>query len=158
MNKIDEIARRVWKDVCKSSSVGESLAVKYASALLAELSKDAKPIGWWNGKETAFFEHETDGPVGEVNIPLFTRPIPANTAEIEQRVVEAESLKWKEACRKEYLSAIDWAGKTQAAEIDLAAEQSKVKVLTDALENIERHAVNPWASWALEALATVKEK
>ena len=72
--------------------------------------------------------------------------------------LEAESLKWKEACRKEYLSAIDWAGKTQAAEIDLAAEQSKVKVLTDALENIERHAVNPWASWALEALATVKEK
>ena len=96
MNKLDEIARRVWKDVCKSSSVGESLAVKYASALLAELSKDAKPIGWWNGKETAFFEHETDGPVGEVNIPLFTRPIPANTAEIEQRVVEA--------CKKAVLS------------------------------------------------------
>ncbi len=52
------------------------------------------------------------------------------------KYLEAESLKWKEACRKEYLSAIDWTGKTQAAEIDLAAEQHKVKVLTEALAHI----------------------
>lgn len=46
----------------------------FAESLIAEITKQNKPVAWWNGKETAFFEHETDGPVGEVKIPLYTFP------------------------------------------------------------------------------------
>ena len=44
---------------------------------------ESEPVAWWNGKETAFFEHEVDGPVGEVCIPLYTTPQPDRTAELE---------------------------------------------------------------------------
>lgn len=62
----------------------------------------------------------------------------AENAALKEQVaqLEAEATKWKEACRKEYLSAIDWAGKTQAAEIDLDTLQSKSAALVDALERI----------------------
>ena len=32
------------------------------------------PVAWWNGKETAWFEHELDGykPPPDATIPLFT--------------------------------------------------------------------------------------
>ena len=49
--------------------------------------------------------------------------------------LQAESLKWKEACRKEYLSAIEWAGRHQVGTEHLTAEQSKVKVLTNHLSS-----------------------
>ena len=50
---------------------------EFAEALIAEIAKQNDPVAWWNGKETAFFEHETDGPVGEVKIPLYTFPLTA---------------------------------------------------------------------------------
>lgn len=33
-----------------------------------------EPVAWWNGKETAWFEHELDGykPPPDATIPLFT--------------------------------------------------------------------------------------
>lgn len=66
---------------------------------------------------------------------LITKQQAENAALKEQVAqLEAEATKWKEACRKEYLSAIDWAGKTQAAEIDLDTLQSKSAALVVALE------------------------
>ena len=36
--------------------------------------KMPEPVAWWNGKETAWFEHELDGykPPPDATIPLFT--------------------------------------------------------------------------------------
>lgn len=69
----------------------------FAEALVAELAKGNEPVAWWNGKETAFFEHETDGPVGEVSIPLYT--LPPTASQIEQETAEA--------CAKVYLNTYD---------------------------------------------------
>ena len=33
-----------------------------------------RPIGWWNGRETAWFEHESNGSVDDCTIPLYTTP------------------------------------------------------------------------------------
>ena len=55
---------------------------------LAKIGGGLEPKAWWNGKETAFFEHETDGPVGECSIPLYATPHEAIIA-AEQRVAEA---------------------------------------------------------------------
>lgn len=144
---VDEIALRVADRLePRGRTYSPDHYIEFAHALLAELSKDAEPSCIVS--DTGIIQNVTDRPL-EPRLKLFT--CPDNTAEIEQRVaeackkasfrakvaeLEAESLKWKEACRKEYLSAIDWAGKTQAAEIDLAAEQHKVKVLTEALAHI----------------------
>ena len=39
------------------------------------LSKIGDPIAWWNGKETAFFEHEFEGKLPEPwTIPLYKLP------------------------------------------------------------------------------------
>ena len=36
--------------------------------------ENQKPVGWWNGKEMAWFEHETDRPIDDCTIPLYTAP------------------------------------------------------------------------------------
>ena len=49
-------------------------AIGYARAIEAKVLEKLnclEPVAWWNGKETAFFEHEVDGPFGEVTIPLY---------------------------------------------------------------------------------------
>ena len=76
---IKEIALKVASELDFSGPIAISplpdhLYIDFAEALIAELAKQNEPIAWWNGKETAFFEHETDGPVGEVKIPLYTFP------------------------------------------------------------------------------------
>lgn len=53
--------------------------LQFARAIEASVIKklhEQEPVAWWNGKETAFFEHETDGPIGEVSIPLYLHPVP----------------------------------------------------------------------------------
>jgi len=39
-----------------------------------EQAEKQEPVGYWNGKETAWFEHETDRPVGDCTIPLYASP------------------------------------------------------------------------------------
>jgi hypothetical protein len=39
-----------------------------------EQAEKQKPVGWWNGRETAWFEHETDRPVDDCIIPIYTAP------------------------------------------------------------------------------------
>ena len=68
-------------------NVSELSAIEFAEALIAEIAKQNDPVAWWNGKETAFFEHETDGPVGEVKIPLYT--IPPTAEQIANETAEA---------------------------------------------------------------------
>lgn len=156
MNTIDEIALRVAEKLePRGRTYSPDHYIEFAHALLAELSKD-EPVGWMTtgggiAKDKAFFIEL--GFADRKLTPLFTRPIPANTAEIDQRVAELEA----DQVRTNTI-ANNYCALLMDANQQLLAEQSKVKVLTDALENIERHAVNPWASWALEALATVKEK
>ena len=39
-----------------------------------EQAEKQKPVGYWNGKETAWFEHETLGSIDDCTIPLYTAP------------------------------------------------------------------------------------
>ena len=61
--------------------------IRTVESAVAEIAKQNEPVAWWNGKETAFFEHETDGPVGEVKIPLYT--IPPTAEQIANETAEA---------------------------------------------------------------------
>jgi len=91
---IKETALKVWDDniiECAPENLN-----KFAEALIAELAKENEPVAWWNGKETAFFEHEVDGPVGEVRIPLYTLPPPASQIANKERVEQETA----EACAK----------------------------------------------------------
>lgn len=88
MNKIDEIALRVWSDVAKSSSVGQSVAIKFAHALLAELSKDAEPVGY------RYIDHNghlcfNEMKFGDIAEPVYSHPAMLDQSKIEQRVAEA---------------------------------------------------------------------
>lgn len=74
---IKEIALKLQATDRFRLNVSELSAIEFAEALIAEIAKQNEPVAWWNGKETAFFEHETDGPVGEVKIPLYTYPTTA---------------------------------------------------------------------------------
>lgn len=78
---IKEIALKLLaKEYPGMRKENQTFMVEFAESLIAELAKQNDPVAWWNGKETAFFEHETDGPVGEVKIPLYT--IPPTTEQI----------------------------------------------------------------------------
>lgn len=88
---IDEIAKKVWNEVSKSSTVGERISVKFAHALLAELSKQ-EPFCWYSLRGGHVTKDSQIGKIawpsiGYQTIPLFTSP--PNTAEIEQRPAEA---------------------------------------------------------------------
>lgn len=101
MPNIKEIALKVAKKMREESEYDVldlvCNAEDFAEALVAELAKGNEPVAWWNGKETAFFEHEVDGPVGEVRIPLYT--LPPTASKIEQETAEA--------CAKVYLNTYD---------------------------------------------------
>ena len=72
---IKEIALNETKRMqAEGWAIGDSSGVVLVERVIAEIAKQNEPVAWWNGKETAFFEHETDGPVGEVKIPLYTYP------------------------------------------------------------------------------------
>lgn len=94
-DKIREVALRVAREMCNEQplemryGVNAEFSIDYLTRCLQELSKDVEPIGWWNGKETAYFEHETDGPVGEVNIPIYLHP-----QLTEQDKLDAARYKW----------------------------------------------------------------
>jgi hypothetical protein len=88
--------------------------VGFAEALIAELAKQNEPVAWWNGKETAFFEHETDGPVGEVRIPLYA--LPPTAPQIEQRVAEACALQVATETRFHWLDATRVAKEIRSGE------------------------------------------
>lgn len=105
MNKLDEIAiiLATTNSECIRKNVSPEQAVVFAHALLAELSKDVEPVAylyqgvngndWHNNRVIARTTQEcgrNQYPNSWKEIgPLFTRPIPANTAEIEQQVAEA---------------------------------------------------------------------
>ena len=59
----------------KSDGTWVSAGRLIEAAVIKKLHEQ-EPVAWWNGKETAFFEHETDGPIGEVSIPLYLHPQP----------------------------------------------------------------------------------
>lgn len=116
MNNIDEIALLVAEKLePRGRTYSPDHYIEFAHALLAELSKDAEPSCIVS--DTGIIQNVTDRPL-EPGLKLFT--CPDNTAEIEQRVVELSN----------QLSGISG---------QLTAEQSKVKVLTDALEKIIGH-------------------
>jgi len=96
-----------------------------AQAELAEL-KHGEPVGWWNGKETAFFEHETDGPVGEVSIPLYPAPPTAN--QIRAQAFE-DAAGMCETTWNGDADTYDWSeGRNDCAE-QLRAEAKKLREL-----------------------------
>jgi len=43
----------------------------YEKALWGEKQE---PVGWWNGRRTAWFDFEVDRPLDECKIPLYTAP------------------------------------------------------------------------------------
>lgn len=96
MTKIDEIALRVWSDVAKSSSVGQSVAIKFAHALLAELSKDAEPvmrmkvIGGKPAYAASILRIYPKAPVGEYD--LFTHPAMPDQSEIDSLRKDADNV------------------------------------------------------------------
>lgn len=113
MNNIDEIALRVAEKLePRGRTYSPDYYVDVVKLVLEELRKDAEPSCIVS--DTGIIQNVTDRPL-EPGLKLFT--CPANTAEIEQRVVELSN----------QLSGISG---------QLTAEQSKVKVLTDALENL----------------------
>ncbi|OHD24964.1 MAG: hypothetical protein A2Y38_20260 [Spirochaetes bacterium GWB1_59_5] len=76
--RLDELALEVARKVAdRLGTFGfeDDEATAFARALLSAVEAELKPVAWWNGKETAFFEHETDGPVGEARIPLIPLPL-----------------------------------------------------------------------------------
>ena len=95
MKKLDEIALRVAEKHRAPQGHIQMSATEFVAevnSLLAELSKDMEPFGWWHQAETEEESdfHLADSRAGEdckTCIPLFTHP--ANIAEIEQRVAEA---------------------------------------------------------------------
>ena len=53
---------------------GNHFAARQVLMKAIEQAENQQPVGWWNGKETAWFEHETDRPVDDCTIPLYTTP------------------------------------------------------------------------------------
>ena len=39
-----------------------------------EQAKKQKPVAWWNGRRTAWFDFEVDRPLDECKIPIYTAP------------------------------------------------------------------------------------
>ena len=124
--KIREVALRVareipeflWAEGCDHEcGVLDHEAVEFLTRCLAELSKDVEPVGWWNGKETAYFEHETDGPVGEVNIPIYLHP-PLT----EQNKLDAE--RWRYARINGAWESEAWLNSATPEEIDSAIDRA----------------------------------
>lgn len=52
--------------------------IVYGRAVMVAYEKklsEQEPVAWWNGKETAFFEHEFEGTLPPAyHIPLYTHP------------------------------------------------------------------------------------
>ena len=67
-------------------------AVEALHAALAE--PEQEPVAWWNGRETAWFEHELMGtnPPIENAIPLFTAPTPRRPLTDEEMRECAQSM------------------------------------------------------------------
>ena len=88
---IEEIAIRLSQQISPDGWLcGSDPVIEYTHALLAELSKDDMPFGYYeNGRWSVNVDGGPDKyrKRKEYCGPLFTRP--ANTAEIEQRVAEA---------------------------------------------------------------------
>ena len=51
---IEQIAKETWAEVSKTSTVGESIAVKFANALLAKIGEGLEPV-------SVAFQHEDTG-------------------------------------------------------------------------------------------------
>lgn len=51
---IEQIAKETWAEVSKSTTVGESIAVKFAQALLAKIGEGLEPV-------SVAFQHEDTG-------------------------------------------------------------------------------------------------
>ena len=47
-----------------------------------------RPIGWWNGRETAWFEHESNGSVDDCTIPLYIIPPQREWVELTDEDIE----------------------------------------------------------------------
>ena len=106
---------------------------------------ESEPIAWWNGKETVFFEHEVDGPVGEVRIPLYATPQPDRTAELE-----SETTKLKLDLLTSYGESEELSGKV--AELEAA-----LKVAREALEFYSDPHVAGQPATARKAITKINE-
>lgn len=107
MNKIDEIALRVAEKLePRGRTYSPDHYIEFAYALLAELSKESKPVAYLyppskvNSEPLAYSAEEMkrDNISIDGYIPLFTHPLPVEA--IEQRVAEAcakmlEGLAWR---------------------------------------------------------------
>ena len=53
-----------------------------------EQAEKQRPIGWWNGRETAWFEHESNGSVDDCTIPLYIIPPQREWVELTDEDIE----------------------------------------------------------------------
>ena len=75
-----------------SNSKWQSNRARDAIALIREAIEQAeKPVGWWNGREEAYFAHEVPGPFDDNTIPLYTSP----TTTTEKKLKEKNGYGWQ---------------------------------------------------------------
>lgn len=72
-----QMAMQVWSAGSVYTGPSIDSMEKFAALVEQFVSKTAvtsqEPVAWWNGKETAWFEHELDGnlPPDDAKIPLY---------------------------------------------------------------------------------------